>query len=211
MADNLLARGAEAKVYSAELLDRKVVIKHREPKKYRVGELDEALRKSRTKNEARIMLRAAEAEVRVPAVLYVSDYEVIMEHLDGALLREKEIPTEQYSEIGSILARLHDAGIAHGDFTPANIIVKEDGDRFAVIDFGLSVFSKDLEEQAIDVFLMEKAIGKQEYECFIEGYKAFGRWEAVLGRVEEIRRRGRYWERGEKEEEGGVEEEENED
>lgn len=204
--ESLLARGAEARVYETELMGRRTAVKRREAKKYRIGGLDATLRKARTKNEARAMLRAAETGISVPAVYHVGEYEIWMEMLEGTLLREKPVSAEDYFEIGSILAQLHGAGITHGDFTPANIIVQNGG--FAVIDFGLSVFSRDLEEQAIDVFLMQKAIGEQEYEHFIRGYKAFDRWKAVLGRVEEIRRRGRYWERGEKEEEENTDNEE---
>jgi len=192
----LLARGAEAKVYDAELLGRAAIVKRREAKKYRVKELDESLRRSRTKSEARIMLRAAESGVAVPTVFYVNDYDVWMEKVYGALLQEKKIAAKEYVKIGSILADLHNAGIAHGDFTPANIIVRGRGD-FAVIDFGLSTISKELEERAIDIFLMEKSIGKDEYTHFVEGYKRCKDWKEVLAHMEKIRKRGRYWERGE--------------
>lgn len=206
MAEELLARGAEAKVYAAELLGRSAVIKRREAKVYRVKELDENLRRVRTKNEARAMSRASEAGVAVPQVFYVSDYDITMERLDGVLLREKKIDASRYSDVGELLAALHTVNIAHGDFTPANIMVCKDG--FVVIDFGLSAFSKDLEEKAIDLFLMEKSIAKDEYGKFLKGYRKYADWKAVIDHVEEIRKRGRYWERGEVEEEDTYDEEE---
>jgi Kae1-associated kinase Bud32 len=198
MAEELLARGAEAKVYAAELLGRSAVIKRREAKAYRVKELDENLRRARTKNEARAMSRASEAGVAVPQVFYVSDYDITMERLDGVLLREKKVDASKYSDVGELLAALHTVNIAHGDFTPANIIVCKGG--FAVIDFGLSVFSRDLEEKAIDLFLMEKSIAKEEYGQFLKGYRKYADWKAVIDHVDEIRKRGRYWERGEESE-----------
>jgi N6-L-threonylcarbamoyladenine synthase/protein kinase Bud32 len=204
-------RGAEARIYRSSLFGRKIVIKQREPKAYRAKQLDVSLRRSRTKNETNIMLKAAAAGVRVPTVYMIGDYEIWMEQLEGELLREKKIPPEQYVTIGKILAKLHKAGIAHGDFTPANIFICDDRNdnkdkndnkdriQFAVIDFGLSTISRDLEEQAVDVLLMQKAIDEKSYRYFIEGYKQdYERWKEVLQRADEIKRRGRYWERSEK-------------
>ncbi|MFH8120302.1 MAG: serine/threonine protein kinase, partial [Candidatus Aenigmatarchaeota archaeon] len=63
------------------------------------------------------------------------------------------------------------------------------------IDFGLSSFSEDIEDKAVDFLLMKKSIKKDEFEEFFKGYKSYGLWEKVIERAKEIERRGRYFER----------------
>ena len=184
-----IARGAEATVFTTKLFGRTVIVKRREAKKYRINKLDSQLRTSRTKIEARALLNAAQAGVAVPDLFYVDDFSIYQQQLAGKLLRDTNAGPAVYSKIGKILAKLHLAGITHGDFTPANIILEKDGPK--IFDFGLAVFSKDLEEQAVDVLLMQKSIGKR-FKPFFEGYKTNPNWKSVLGRVEQIKQRGRY-------------------
>ena len=63
-------------------------------------------------------------------------------------------------EAARILARLHEKNIVHGDFTPANLmIVRRKGRRMlAVIDFGLGFLSQRIEDKAMDVLTMKKAL-----------------------------------------------------
>lgn len=185
----LVKRGAEAKVYLSKLFGKDILVKRREKKEYRINELDESLRRGRTRNETRIMLRASEAGVPVPKVFYVDDFDIWMELLPGDLLREKKVGRDTYSRVGRMLADLHLAGITHGDFTPANVMVGKGGIWF--IDFGLSSFTSDTEEQAIDLLLMQKSIGLV-FDAFLEGYKKNPNWKNVLERAAEIMKRGRY-------------------
>ena len=90
-----------------------------------------------------------------------------------------------------MLGRLHDSGIAHGDYTPANIIVGKDGPH--VIDFGLSELTYSVEEDALDVLLMKRSIAKTSYLGFIEGYRRSNpKAVEVLKRLVVVERRGRY-------------------
>jgi len=189
-----LARGAEAELYLDRFLSKKIVVKKRAKKKYRIREIDSKLRRSRTRGEASLLHSAKEAGVLCPVVFEVGEFEIRMSVAEGALLREflkkKREVKEVLKEVGRGLARLHSAGIVHGDFTTANVIV---GRRVFFIDFGLGGFSNDLEEKAVDVLLMKKSLGnKKDYGYFLMGYREYGEFQKVLEKLEEIERRGRY-------------------
>ena len=204
---DFFARGAEAKLYDSTLLGMPILIKERGKKEYRTERLDEQLRKSRTRNEARVMLRALAAGINVPRIFSVGIFNIHMEKLDGKRLREaKNISPSTWKSTGEMLAEMHGAGITHGDFTPANIVLCKAG--VYVIDFGLASMSNELEERAVDVLLMEKNISEKEFTHFIKGYRKCKDWKKVLAKVQEIKKRGRYQIRTE-EEKSSDEEDEN--
>jgi TP53 regulating kinase-like protein len=62
----LVAQGAEGKVYSTTFLSRPTIIKERVSKKYRVKELDSRLNIQRLRQEARCMVRCRRAGVLTP-------------------------------------------------------------------------------------------------------------------------------------------------
>ena len=66
--------------------------------------------------------------------------------------------TPRYGDEYEMLAALHKADIIHGDYTPANLILESGGRRMFVIDFGLGFISNDIEDKAVDVFTMMRAI-----------------------------------------------------
>jgi len=195
----LLAKGAEADVFSGELLGASVVFKVRKPKAYRIAGIDEPLRAGRTKKEARLLHQAKSGGALCPAVLRVGRYEIAMERMKGSMMREEknEGTVERIAgKAGILLAQIHEAKITHGDFTPANIIV--DAGKVAVIDFGLGEFGSDDEERATDILLMKKSISNRAYAAFLSAYcKARGAASrATLERLKEIELRGRYVVRG---------------
>ncbi|VVB73123.1 KEOPS complex subunit Bud32 [uncultured archaeon] len=183
-------RGAEAKVRFGTLFGHDIVVKEREPKGYRIGEIDIPLRQSRTKAEARALIAAARHGARVPQVLHAGRFALVMERMPGRMLKDTDASPSTYREIGTTLASIHSAGITHGDFTPANVMVHRG--RPAVIDFGLAVFSRDPEEQAIDLLLMKRSIGDGMFRHVLTGYQAHERWKAVHERMMSIDQRGRY-------------------
>lgn len=196
-AERFNRRGAEAKVYFSKLFGIPVVVKKRDPKRYRIGKLDETLRTTRNKTEARSLLAAERHGVSVPRILHAGRYELVMERKEGKLMKDSErVGSETYKHVGKMLAMLHGAGVTHGDFTPANVMLTKE-DPF-IIDFGLAEFSKDSEERAIDLLLMKRSIGKN-YTHFVSGYKKLKGWKAVLKKLEEVETRGRYHARGKKE------------
>ncbi|MEW6748546.1 MAG: KEOPS complex kinase/ATPase Bud32 [Candidatus Micrarchaeota archaeon] len=183
-------RGAEAVLERISLLGRPCVMKTRVAKGYRVEKLDERLRMERTRGEARLLHKAKLAGVECPTVLQVDDFEIVMSSIDGK--RPSMIPRE-CEEAGGLLAKLHGADIIHGDYTPANLIL---GRRLYVIDFGLGFISNDIEDKAVDVFTMLRALGesggKSEKDAFLSGYRSYRSAASVLKRVCGVESRVRY-------------------
>ncbi len=64
-----IARGAEATVYES----KDVVIKDREKKRYRIEEIDSALRKSRTRSEFNILKKCVSFGINVPQPIKISE------------------------------------------------------------------------------------------------------------------------------------------
>lgn len=177
-------RGAEAVLTETKIIGRRALVKTRVAKKYRLKEIDEKLRRERTRSEARLLHKAKVAGVDCPSVLQVDDFEISMSFLEGD---RPQMSASECKEAGEILAKLHEADIIHGDYTPANLIKKE---CISVIDFGLGFVSKDIEDKAVDVFTMMRAI--DEKDAFIDGYRKYSKSDSVLKRVKKVEKRVRY-------------------
>jgi len=186
--------GGEARVEIRE----DVVIKTRIPKRYRIRELDEELRRKRTRIEAKIISMARRAGVPTPIVLDVDGDSIIMERVKGRTV--KEVMSREISrEVGRYLAKLHRAGIIHGDVTPLNLIVSEG--KIYFVDFGLAFFDNRVEPMGVDIHVYFESL-KASFEdweslkdAFIEGYLAEGGSIEAIARAKEIEERGRYVER----------------
>jgi len=158
-------RGAEAVLSRIILIGEPVLVKERIQKKYRVPELDSWLRKRRTRAEAKLLHRAKLAGVLCPTVFEVEDFRLTISYING---KHPEMTDSEAKEAGTMLAKLHNAGIIHGDYTPVNLLVVADSSltkrnrQLYVIDFGLGFFSTDIEDMAVDVFTMLQALGKNE-------------------------------------------------
>lgn len=205
----LIKKGAEANLYLEEWHGRKVIMKRRLPKKYRTRELDEQIRSQRTIHEPQAIHRAKEAGVPAPTIFAVDIGEatIIMEFIEGRQVKQvlDDLPTKEKlhlsHQIGTLIGRLHSHDIIHGDLTTSNMILTQH-DRIALVDFGLSEQSRELEARGVDLHLMKRALQSTHYtyakECFKavkEGYiKSVGReaGQRVIDKVEEIERRGRY-------------------
>ena len=200
MAIRLIAKGAEADVYRTRIFDIDAILKDRKPKAYRIRELDENIRAARTKSEAKTTYIADSIGVRVPNVLLVKRYQLYTTYIEGtrmsSLMQQgKSIGNGLMSKVGKYLGMLHNAGIAHGDFTPANILIDAKGEPW-VIDFGLSSISDSIEEKALDLLLMKRSIDCKSYAYFVESYSSkASASKAILARLSEIEKRGRYNER----------------
>src|SRR5436309_12775957 len=125
----LIKRGAEAELRRTESLGRPAVDKVRVPKSYRLTELDDGLRRSRIRTEARLMAEARAAGVPVP-VIYDIDLggaKIVMEYVPGPTLKEVldrrgSAGLEVAREMGRVIGRLHRAGIVHGDVTTSKVV-----------------------------------------------------------------------------------------
>ncbi|MFH1821428.1 MAG: Kae1-associated kinase Bud32 [Methanobacteriota archaeon] len=211
----LIKKGAEANLYLepfARVLhpvgEGKVIVKDRIPKRYRVPELDQQLRESRTALEAKMLSDAKRAGVPTPIVYEVDKIgmRIVMEFVDGKqvkLVLDNLGPSERKKlcrTIGRQVARLHRAGMVHGDLTTSNMIVKPDG-RVYFVDFGLGEYNPSVEARGVDLHLLKRAlqsthfrIAEQAYSSSLSGYRQeFGeKADEVIERAKDIERRGRY-------------------
>jgi Kae1-associated kinase Bud32 len=190
---NKRLEGAEAILRFRDFAGLDAIEKKRVSKKYRPKVLDTIIRESRTRVEARLLLRAKRAGVRVPHVFFVGKYIIIMERLDAKNIKSENIGKDNLVECAQYLAKLHNNNIVHGDYTPANIIKDSKGDVY-IIDFGLGFFSTDLEDYAIDVITMQKSLPEEMAEEFFTNYSIYSKYSKknLRERIDKINGRGRY-------------------
>lgn len=193
----LIAQGAEAKLF----LEGSNVIKQRFRKSYRIREIDERLRGSRTRREAKILQKLG--AINFPAPKAISNDEkgnLAIEKINGKLLKdilEKYNYKNLCSEIGKKIAILHNNSIIHGDLTTSNMML---GREIYFIDFGLSFFSEKAEDKAVDLHLLKEALESKHYkiwegcfECALEAYKKEAKnSQQTMRRLEVVEKRGRY-------------------
>ncbi|MFC1787274.1 Kae1-associated kinase Bud32 [Halobacteriota archaeon] len=189
---NLKTSGAEATIESRD----GYVFKKRIPKRYRIKELDEQIRRERTKYEAKMISEARRSGIPTPIIHDVTDYNIAMEYLDGPQLKHA-IDVKLCKRIGDLVGRLHSSGIIHGDLTTSNMILSQG--RIYLIDFGLAYFDKSIEARGVDVHVLFQTFESTHDEhralinAFIEGYKkTFDGAKEVIQRVKSIESRGRY-------------------
>ena len=203
--DPEIARGAEASVFVSEFLGRESITKTRFRKEYRHEELDDRMRMSRLRNEAKLMKDARKAGVRTP-MIYDIDMEtcsLVMERVHGRMVKEvledDESDSEAIcSEVGKTIAVLHNSGICHGDLTTSNMMIADDG-RICLLDISMGSSPADQEDMGVDIHLFERAFTSAHpgllsaLEIAMRSYvehKDGG--ERILEKVEEIKGRGRY-------------------
>ncbi len=205
----LIKKGAEANLYLANWHGRKVIMKKRPAKRYRVPELDEAIKIYRTNHEPQLIHEAKEAGVSTPTIFLIDrgNAAIIMEFIEGTQVKRlfdgisQEERLSICYRIGQMIGRLHRYEIIHGDLTTSNMIFTSEGKLF-LVDFGLGEKSNELEARGVDLHLMKRALQSTHFrfaeECFqsvADGYSSVvGALTAknVLHKVREIERRGRY-------------------
>ncbi len=205
----LIRKGAEASLFLENWEGRKVIMKRRLPKKYRLEKIDKKIRTYRTLHESQLLHDAKEAGVPTPTIFMVDlvDSNIILEFVPGKqvkkVLRDLSEEERQHlcNDVGTLIARLHSRDIVHGDLTTSNMILNRYG-KVVFLDFGLSEKTVELEPKGIDLHLMKRALESTHFdysdECFkavMEGYRELAGEEVtqkVLRKIREIERRGRY-------------------
>ncbi|MBT4446052.1 Kae1-associated serine/threonine protein kinase [archaeon] len=200
----LIAQGAEAKLFR----DKNRIIKERISKGYRLPQLDNSLRRFRTRREAKILGRLNEMKFPAPQVHDFCDkrMSITMDFVAGETLREVlRNPDRQddyirlAEEMGRGIGRLHMNNMVHGDLTTANMIENAGSKKLTFIDFGLSAFSDKKEDKAVDLHLLDRNLESshsifypQIFEHVISAYKKeFPESEDVFKRLETVAGRGR--------------------
>lgn len=193
----LLSQGAEAKLF----LDKNRIVKDRFAKAYRLREIDDKLRKSRTNREAKVLDKLHKIGFPVPKLLKNNEKNTLeIQYIKGKLLKnimEKSDYAKLGKEIGEKIAILHNNNIIHGDLTTSNMIFDKE---IFFIDFGLSFFSTKIEDRAVDLHLLKEALESKHskiweecYKSALEGYKTKAdNADEVLRRLKAVEMRGRY-------------------
>lgn len=209
--DEVIRIGAEAFISKHSLIGLDVISKRRLPKPYRIPEMDKKVRESRMIHEVKVMLALKKVGIPCPAVLLIDRGEatIYMQYINGVELQrwldnkyrdEREMINISKS-LGRLVGRIHKSGIAHGDLTTSNILVDDSGSLYFV-DFGLSVFTNELEDFAVDVHLLDRSlesvhsqIREAFMDSFLRGYAEVMGEEflrELISKIREIRKRGRY-------------------
>jgi len=191
----MLSSGAEATIY----IDGSKISKERVSKSYRHEFIDINLRKTRTRKEVKI-LKSLEKYGFVPRIIENSEYNILMEHIDGVQVKKLLDKNPKLAGlIGKNLSIMHDLDIIHGDLTTSNMILRDN--KLFFIDFGLSFSSARIEDKAVDIHLFKQALGsrhfrvaKKAYAYFFKNYNPKNKKE-ILERLSIVEQRGRYKEK----------------
>ena len=222
----MIKQGAEAKLYKGTYEQKDVIVKERFKKSYRHPDLDKALTSKRIKIETKMLVKASTIGVQVPAVhkTFLSHGIIMMQYIDEsitcreffvniqrALLSSEEEANKSAQEaldetsrlIGEAIGKLHRNQIIHGDLTTSNMLIKKSETRPSsvwLIDFGLSNVSGQLEDKAVDLYVLERALlsthstqAARIFENILKGY-AHEHGETtkqVIDKLDQVRLRGR--------------------
>jgi Kae1-associated kinase Bud32 len=196
----IIQQGAEAII----LQEKNRVIKRRIKKSYRIPEIDDKIRRQRTRSEAKLLTKAFKL-ISIPEIIKVDQEtkEIIMDFIDGKKLSDylDKFPLKKQKEvcklIGESTAKLHDADIIHGDLTTSNMILKDN--KIYFIDFGLGFISHKFEDKAVDIHLLKQALEAKHFKNWgilfrevLKGYSKSKDSEIVLERLNKVEKRGRY-------------------
>ena len=160
----------------------------------KIPEIDDKIRRARTKEEAKLLSDAKRSGIRTP-VLYDVDLinkTITMEEIDGVMVKDV-IDEDLAFRIGEEISKLHSYDIIHGDITSSNIMLQDE--NLVFIDFGLGRYSHLKEDQAVDLLVLKKSLQSIDYnlavkyfDCVLDGYGD----KSILNTISDIESRGRY-------------------
>lgn len=194
LSDDLIAKGAESNIVKSSYLGQNAVLKDRIPKNYRISEIDNKIRKSRCKLEAKLLSDAKRVGVVTP-VLYdinLEDKSILMEEIEGVMVKDV-IDDNLAFRIGENISKLHGGDIIHGDITTSNIMLRDD--QLVFIDFGLGRYSPLDEDKAVDLLVLKKSLQSIDYNLAVKYFdlvlKGYGN-DKIAKNISDIESRGRY-------------------
>ncbi|MGC8688578.1 MAG: bifunctional N(6)-L-threonylcarbamoyladenine synthase/serine/threonine protein kinase [Thermoplasmata archaeon] len=197
--------GAEARITRSNYIGFDTIRKERIKKGYRIDDIDDYLRRERTRREARILNTLKVIGIKAPYILDidVSRHTIEMTRIDGRNLRdifdlltdnERKIIDEK---IGRYIAMMHSKLISHGDLTTSNIIY--DGRDIYFIDPSMGEMNSKVEELGTDLHLLKESFlsahpeHMDDFEIILESYlKHYPEGMVNVERMREIEGRRRY-------------------
>ncbi|SBT75150.1 EKC/KEOPS complex subunit BUD32, putative [Plasmodium ovale] len=222
-----ISSGSDARIYKCEFIGKEAVKKVIYRKFYRHKKIDAKIRKLRVSNEMKFTKKLASLNIDVPILYFVDVKEksLYFEYIKGCTVNNILKNLETYEPnipkaVGGILAKIHNGNIIHGDFTTSNLILRNsyleknsiydyssnslydlsniETIKICVIDFGLSFLSASVEDKAVDLFVLLKAIKSfhsefsQLEEDILLGYEAKSNsFDAIRKKLEIVKQRGR--------------------
>ena len=200
----LIEKGAEGDLFLTVWNKQKAVLKARKEKNYRNSQLDNRIRKQRTRRESEIISEVKSFGISTPLVYFVDtkNCTILMQYITGTLIHDlpKSELTLICKKIGQVVGTMHKNGVMHGDLTTSNFILSHG--KLFVIDFGLAVRTKKPEDHAVDLRLFKEILNsahvsvmKNAWKNFLQGYKisvGISRFNKVTNLVSVIESRGRY-------------------
>lgn len=222
----LITQGAEGRLYKSTYLlpDIPCALKYRPPKPWRHPTLDQRLTRHRILAETRILAKCRRDGLRVPAVYAVDESAgwLMLEWIHGGPVRKsinerlgkRTEGIEDDEELkglmrrmGAAIGKMHQIGIVHGDLTTSNMMLNPLTDpqgksllegEVVIIDLGLASGSTQVEDRAVDLYVLERAFGSTHprAECLfhelLDAYdKSFKQAGIVLKKLADVRMRGR--------------------
>jgi len=212
MVPKIIQQGAEAIL----LQNKNLILKKRIEKSYRINEIDEKIRKLRTRTESKLLIKASKL-IPTPKIIEVKekDKEIEMEFISGKKLSDylnKFNLKEQINickKIGKNIAKLHQEDIIHGDLTTSNMILKNPSKKknpkeklgcLYFIDYGLGYIGPKIEDKAVELHLLREALEAKHFEnweklfktILIEYKKNYQEADKVIERLKAVEKRGRY-------------------
>ena len=221
----MVAQGAEGRIYDTVFLTKPTIVKERLIKRYREPTLDRKINKHRLLLEARCMFRCIKSGILTPAVymIDVDNLRLYIEKIEGITIKDllRNMATVQIKEhvevdqssvdnivypneclewakkIGVALGKMHDIDIVHGDLTTSNMMLNSTG-NVVIIDFGLAGKSTNVEDKAVDLYVLERAFisthpGSEEIvKEILQNYVISStKSKSIMQRLEQVRLRGR--------------------
>lgn len=210
LPSNILAKGAESDILEKSYLGEDAILKKRVSKSYRVKEIDNKIRKMRTKSESKLISDIKTCGVKSPVLFDVNleDESILMEKIHGNLVKDimdslsSEDRFNLAKKIGYNIGLMHNKDIIHGDITSSNMMVDDEG-NFVFFDFGLGSYSDLVEDKATDLLVLKKSFQSIDYEIanetfdwildgYIDSYEDDLNKNMILNKIKEIESRGRY-------------------
>ena len=177
--------------------------------------LDTQLTKDRHKSEARSLLKCKQIGVSAPTMFLCDNVTntIVMENISTGVTAKQYIDTRLGQEesrqelvslakmIGHTVAKMHSAGLIHGDITSSNILVDSNNSDISLvmIDFGLSFQEGSAEDKGVDLYVLERALLSTHpntewlFQEICDSYKKSSGGQAgeIVKKFEDIRMRGR--------------------
>ena len=200
MVPRIIQQGAEAII----LKEKNNVIKKRVKKSYRIPELDDKIRKLRTRSETKLLIKARKV-ISIPEIKKSDEKtkEIVMDFIESEKLSDDldnftlKKQLEICKKIGENVAKLHSKNIIHGDLTTSNMILKNNKVYF--IDFGLGFISHKYEDKAVDLHLLKHALEAKHFKHWeklfkkiLGSYKKNKDFSVIMERLKAVEKRGRY-------------------